>query len=271
MNRLKKQKVLFLCTANSARSQMAEALLKEKVRQKAEGQLSVFSAGTHPETVDARAIAAIKTFGITAPDTFVSKHLDSFEGEEFDYVITLCDQANNECRSLPNAKQQLAWDFPDPKTRSGHQPFLQTLKELDDRLTLFLSVEGLLGDSDAAANDSFQMDPIAFYKSLTDTIRLKTLMLTHYHGELCVCELMEALEEDSQPKVSRNLAVLKKSRILSDRKYGKWVFYRINTELPLWAKSVIAQTTENNMTLIINERQRLVEMQDRPDKDDLCK
>ena len=64
-------------------------------------------------------------------------------------------------------------------------------------------------------------------------------------GELCVCELMQALDEDSQPKVSRNLALLKKANILSDRKHGQWVFYRINSALPLWIKSVIAQTTEN--------------------------
>lgn len=56
----------------------------------------------------------------------------------------------------------------------------------------------------------------------------------HYHGELCVCELMEGLNEANQPKVSRNLAVLKKSQIIVDRKHGQWVFYRINPALPLW-------------------------------------
>ena len=96
-------------------------------------------------------------------------------------------------------------------------------------------------------------------------------MLTHYHGELCVCELMEAMEEDSQPKVSRNLAILKKAQVITDRKHGQWVFYRINPELPLWAKSVIAQTTENNIPLINNELRRLDKMQNRPDKTSFCK
>lgn len=115
------------------------------------------------------------------------------------------------------------------------------------------------------------VEPTSFYQCLTHTIRLKTLMLAHYHGELCVCELMEAIEEDSQPKVSRNPAVLKKAKIITDRKQGQWVFYRINLELPLWAKSVIAQTTENNIPLINNELQRLDKMQHRPDKVSFCK
>ncbi|MGO1251147.1 metalloregulator ArsR/SmtB family transcription factor, partial [Psychrobacter sp.] len=118
---------------------------------------------------------------------------------------------------------------------------------------------------------SVEIDPIAFYKSLTDDVRLKALMLIEYHGELCVCELMEALQEDSQPKISRNLAVLKKANVIMDRKHGQWVFYRINPELPLWAQSVIAQTTENNTPMIGNEIRRLDTMQDRPNRDSFCK
>jgi ArsR family transcriptional regulator len=95
-------------------------------------------------------------------------------------------------------------------------------------------------------------------------------MMTQNHGELWVCELMEAKEEDSQPKVSRNLAVLKKSKIITDRKHGQWVFYRINPKLPLWAKTVIAQTTENNIPLINKELQRLNIMKNRPDKALFC-
>ena len=115
------------------------------------------------------------------------------------------------------------------------------------------------------------LNPITFYKCLTDEIRLEALMLTHYHGELCVCELMEALGEQSQPKMSRNLAVLKKSQIITDRKNGKWVFYRINPEMPLWIKSVIAQTTENNIPLISSYLERLAKMKNRPDKESYCK
>jgi ArsR family transcriptional regulator len=96
-------------------------------------------------------------------------------------------------------------------------------------------------------------------------------MLAHYHGELCVCELMESLDQTSQPKVSRNLAVLKKAKIITDRKHGQWVFYQINPALPLWAKRVIAQTTENNVALINLELQRLNIMKNRPDKVSFCK
>ena len=279
MKSLKKQKVLFLCTGNSARSQMAEALLRHKAGDK----FDVFSAGTHPEYVDLRAIDALRQFGLMdknfAAKELVSKNVKVFEGQVFDYVITLCDKANNECRSYPNAGKQLAWDFPDPKTRSGSNPFSATLNELNNRLSMFLLVEeksinfansAPTNIVDKAAHQLTDFDPIAFYKCLTDDIRLKTLMLTHYHGELCVCELMEALKEDSQPKVSRNLAVLKKSKVITDRKNGQWVFYRINPELPLWAKSVVAQTTENNVILINSELHRLNDMKNRPDKANFC-
>jgi ArsR family transcriptional regulator len=266
---INKKKVLFLCTANSARSQMAEALLKHK----AADRFDVYSAGTYSEPVDLRTNKVLHNFGID-PKGLVSKNVNEYEGKVFDYVITLCDKANTECRSYPNAGKQLAWDFPDPKTRLGTNPFSDTLAEINNRLSMFLLVEQ--SDNNQNADilkncQSVELEPLSFYKTLTDDVRLKTLMLTHYHGELCVCELMEALEEDSQPKVSRNLAVLKKAKIITDRKHGQWVFYRINPELPLWAKSVIAQTTENNVSLINRELQRLNAMKNRPDKANFCK
>ena len=275
MKNISKQKVLFLCTGNSARSQMAEALLRHKAGDK----YDVYSAGTHPDTVDPRAINALGKFGLDT-NNLVSKNMNIFEGQVFDYVITLCDKANNECRSYPNAVKQLAWDFPDPKERSGSNPFSSTLNELNNRLSMFLLVEeknisissGATETLVNTQNDQLNgFEPLSFYKSLTDDIRLKTLMLTHYHGELCVCALMEAMDEDSQPKMSRNLAVLKKAKVITDRKHGQWVFYRINPELPLWAKSVIAQTTENNIPMISNELQRLANMQNRPDRASFCK
>lgn len=103
MNTVKKQKVLFLCTGNSARSQMAEALL----RHKAGDRYEVFSAGTYPEPVDVRATDALSKFGIDTSNLTV-KNLSVFDGEVFDYVITLCNKANEECRSYPNVGKQLA-------------------------------------------------------------------------------------------------------------------------------------------------------------------
>jgi ArsR family transcriptional regulator len=260
---------------------MAEVLLKHRAGDRFE----VFSAGTQPEPVDARAIDALNRFGIDAASMsqLVSNPISDFEKQQFDYVITLCDRATNECRSYDGAGKQLAWDFPDPKSRQGCHPFLTTLNEINNRLSMFLLVEAesinsefitpeAITSESATSNERISsLEPSVFYKCLTDDIRLKTLMLTHYHGELCVCELMQALAEDSQPKVSRNLAVLKKANIISDRKHGQWVFYRINAELPLWAKSVIAQTTENNIALIAAPLQRLAQMQGRPNKASFCK
>jgi len=270
MNGKKKQNVLFLCTGNSARSQMAEVLLRHRAGDK----FDVFSAGTEPDEVDIRAVDALNKFGL-AVETLRSKSVEEFDGQKFDYVITLCDKANNECRSYPGANKQLAWDFPDPKLRSGNTPFSTTLNELNNRLSMFLLVEEKSLDKsndnvEEVAEQYTAFDPISFYKTLTDDIRLKTLMLAHYHGEICVCELMEALQEESQPKVSRNLAVLKKAKVITDRRHGQWVFYRINPTLPLWVKSVIAQTTENNVPLINEQLQRLENMHNRPDKSNFC-
>lgn len=274
MQNTNKKKVLFLCTSNSARSQMAETLLKHKAGDIYE----VYSAGVEKGEVDARTIQALEKFDFDASE-LRSKHVDEFDGQFFDYVITLCEKASTECRSYPNTSKQLAWDIPDPKSRTGSHPFTTTLHELSSRLTMFLSVEKHARTKTAVNTPCTDeedvalahLDPIAFYKSLTDEVRLKALMLIEYHGELCVCELMEALEEDSQPKVSRNLAVLKKAHVITDRKHGQWVFYRINPALPLWAKSVIAQTTENNIPLIGDEITRLDTMQNRPDKAGFCK
>jgi len=269
MKSLNKPKVLFLCTGNSARSQMAEALL----RHKASEQFEVFSAGTHREQIDDRALAALQSFGLPK-QSLSSKSTEEFKGQIFDYVITLCDKANQECRTFPGAVNQMAWDFPDPKLRSGNNPFLATLNEINNRISMFILVEGKANQKNhkpKITSSTSELNPITFYKCLTDDIRLEALMLTHYHGELCVCELMEALEEQSQPKVSRNLSVLKKAQIITDRKNGKWVFYRINQALPLWAKSVIAQTTENNIPMISAHLARLAKMKNRPDKASFCK
>ena len=264
MNDLQKMSVLFLCTGNSARSQMAEALL----RHKASHLFTVYSAGTHPEPIDSRALDALSQYGVS-PSDLISKDVDSFKNQAFDYVISLCDKASVECRGYPNAGKQLAWDFPDPKSRAGEKPFFTTLNELNSRLSMFMLVEEKKVFN--AKREVPDVLPIEFFKCLTDSIRLRTLMLSHYHGELCVCELMEALQEESQPKVSRNLAVLKKANIIKDRKHGQWVFYKINPDLPIWMKTIIAESTENNVGMISNELQRLDAMKNRPNRSNFCK
>jgi ArsR family transcriptional regulator len=82
-------------------------------------------------------------------------------------------------------------------------------------------------------------DPVTFFKCLSDDTRLKSLLLLQLKKELCVCDLMSALQE-SQPKVSRHLADLRACGLVLDERRGKWVYYRINKELPAWALKVLA-------------------------------
>lgn len=256
--------VLFLCTGNSARSQLAQALLTHR----AGDYFTVSSAGTQPETVDERAIKVLSDLNINT-DALYAKPLSDFDGQYFDTVITLCDDAQSQCREYPDTAQQLAWHLTDPKADVSEHAFAKTLQAIDDLISLFLAAE-LPPQTALDEQVKDELDPIVFYKGLTDDIRLRALMLTHYHGELCVCELMEALDEESQPKLSRNLAVLKKANIITGRKHGQWVFYRINPQLPSWAKTVIAQTTRHNLSLITDSIQTLKSMSNRPSKDRFC-
>ncbi|NAW94347.1 metalloregulator ArsR/SmtB family transcription factor [Vibrio sp. V42_P2S4T144] len=97
-------------------------------------------------------------------------------------------------------------------------------------------------------------DPILLYKALSEETRLKSLLLMQKQGELCVCDLMEALNL-SQPKVSRHLAELRKHELVLDERRGKWVYYRINPELAPWVKQVLEITLKHNLTFIESELQ----------------
>jgi len=113
------------------------------------------------------------------------------------------------------------------------------------------------------------MDPTVFFKCMADQTRLTCLLLLQQEGELCVCELTEALQE-SQPKVSRHLAQLKKYHLLSDRRQGQWVFYRINHALPDWTQQIIALTNRSNQTFLQPSLNNLASMHARPDRDQAC-
>jgi protein-tyrosine-phosphatase len=108
--------VLFLCTGNSARSQMAEALL----RHLSHGQVDVVSAGSAPAAhVHPLAVATLEsTFGIDATGSR-PKSMDEFVGRRFDYVITLCDRAGERCPVFPGDPARLHWDFDDPAAVQG--------------------------------------------------------------------------------------------------------------------------------------------------------
>lgn len=109
-----KQRVLFLCTHNSARSQMAEGLL----RHLAGDRFQAHSAGTEATHVRPLAIRAMAELGIDISHQ-ESKTLDRYLGESFDVLITVCDQANESCPVFPGAKERLHWSFPDPSKASG--------------------------------------------------------------------------------------------------------------------------------------------------------
>jgi len=96
---------------------------------------------------------------------------------------------------------------------------------------------------------SIQVEPISFFKSLSDNIRLSILLLLQAEEELCVCELCEALDE-IQPKISRNLALLKKVGLVVNRRQGQWIYYSINKQLPQWATQVLLATYTGNGELI---------------------
>lgn len=103
------------------------------------------------------------------------------------------------------------------------------------------------------------MDAVQFYKCLADDTRLRCLLLICHEQELCVCELTEALQL-SQPKVSRHLSLLRTMGIVSDRRQGQWVYYRLNPELESWAESVIVQTLHNNLSIIESALTRLAKI-----------
>ncbi|MBA6224212.1 metalloregulator ArsR/SmtB family transcription factor [Colwellia sp. MB02u-18] len=110
------------------------------------------------------------------------------------------------------------------------------------------------------------MNPTEFYKNLADDIRLKSILLIAQEGELCVCELMAALAESSQPKISRHLAVLKSSGLLLTRKQKQWVFYSINPDVATWAQQVISLTLKENINFITPHLQALHLMGARPER-----
>jgi thioredoxin type arsenate reductase len=110
-----KQKVLILCTGNSARSQMAEGLLRHDAGQ----QFEVASAGVAPSTVRPEAIEAMREINIDISN-HRSKSVEEFMGRQFDYVITVCDNANEQCPVFPGNTKRIHWSFEDPAAARGN-------------------------------------------------------------------------------------------------------------------------------------------------------
>jgi arsenate reductase (thioredoxin) len=133
-----RKRVLILCTGNSARSQMAEGLL----RNMAGDRFEVASAGVAPTHVRPEAVEAMHEIGIDISQQR-SKSVDEFIGSEFDYVITVCDNANEQCPMFPGKTQRIHWSFDDPAAVEGDDAarlsiFRRVRDEIDQRLQAFL-------------------------------------------------------------------------------------------------------------------------------------
>jgi len=137
-------RLLFLCTGNSARSQIAEALAIAR----SDGLVQAFSAGSHPKPVPSCLAQVLRERGVDAGDRH-SKHLDRFTAEQFDYVITLCDKVREVCPEFPGHPGYVHWSIADPAAAgSDEQAVLAALRlvaaELDKRVSYLLAGIGAL-------------------------------------------------------------------------------------------------------------------------------
>jgi arsenate reductase len=138
---MKRQRVLILCTGNSARSQMAEGLL----RRDAGAAFEVFSAGIEPTRVRDEAIEAMREIGIDI-SAQRSKSVEEFADQPFDFVITVCDNAREQCPVFSNATRRIHWSFEDPAATAGDSDarlavFRRVRDEIRERLREFAASE----------------------------------------------------------------------------------------------------------------------------------
>lgn len=134
---IERKRVLILCTGNSARSQMAEGLL----RHIAGDRFEVFSAGVEPSRVRPEAIEALREVGVDISGQR-SKSVDAFAGQQFDYVITVCDNARERCPVFPSKTERLHWSFDDPAAAQGDEAarlavFRRVRDEIENHLREF--------------------------------------------------------------------------------------------------------------------------------------
>lgn len=132
--------VLFLCTENSARSQMAEGLL----RRLGGPHYRVYSAGTDPKPVHPLAIKVMQDAGINISG-YRSKSLDEFRSRAFDYLITACDKARDNCPTFPGDSEKIHWGFEDPAAVRGDGlqrlcAFRRTMQEIGERIRVWTAL-----------------------------------------------------------------------------------------------------------------------------------
>ena len=133
-------RVLFVCTGNSARSQMAEALLQRM----GDGRFEAFSAGTDPRGVHPLTVRVLEGVGIDS-SALRSKSVEEYLGQEFDFVVTVCDRARESCPVFPGGGEALHWGFDDPAAATGTEEerlavFERVLGEIRTRLSSFVPV-----------------------------------------------------------------------------------------------------------------------------------
>jgi arsenate reductase len=133
-------RVIFVCTGNSARSQMAEALL----RKEGGDAFDVVSAGVDPRGVNPLTIRALAEIGVDIAGAR-SKSVSEFLGQRFDYVITVCDRARESCPVFPGGAETLHWGFDDPAEATGseaerHAVFVRVMGEVGRRIRAFVPV-----------------------------------------------------------------------------------------------------------------------------------
>jgi protein-tyrosine-phosphatase len=131
-------RVLFLCTGNSSRSQMAEALLERL----GGARVAAASAGSHPKPVHPNAVRVMRENGIDISGQH-SKHLSVFADQRFDYVVSLCDRVREVCPQFPGSPEVTHWSMPDPSSEpavdgSDYPPFVRTANELKTRIQYLL-------------------------------------------------------------------------------------------------------------------------------------
>jgi protein-tyrosine-phosphatase len=138
----KSLRVLFLCTGNSSRSQIGEALLRHLSR----GRIEVFSAGSQPRAeIHPLARQAVKAlFGLDMAGQY-PKTLDRFLGQPLDYLISVCDRADASCPVFPGDTERIRWSFEDPAAVEGDEEkkrraFEQTARDMASRIRIWMSL-----------------------------------------------------------------------------------------------------------------------------------
>ena len=142
MEATERQRVIFVCTHNSARSQMAEGML----RAWGDDRFEAFSAGTEATGVRPEAITVMREIGIDIGG-HASKTLEPFMGKAFNWLITVCDDAKEACPVIPGVVQQVHWSIEDPSDVEGNEDarlaaFRQARDDLRDRIHIFMLAAG---------------------------------------------------------------------------------------------------------------------------------